>query len=323
MKIQNLSNNSQDSKFKIQKSPPLAGQTVLQTNIGGAEPSRGKVRDIYDLGDKLLIVATDRISAFDVVMANGIPYKGIILTQISRFWFDFLSPYVEHHLISDDASSFPEPFCNYSDQLAGRSMLVRKGEVLPVECVVRGYLAGSGWREYQDSGTICGQKLPAGLRQCQKLQRPVFTPATKAERGTHDENISFQQCVDIIGKESAAYVRDKSIEIFKKAGKYAESRGMILADTKFEWGTIDGRIILIDEVLTPDSSRFWPADKYQVGRDQESFDKQFVRNYLESINFDKSGPGVELPEDIATKTSNKYIEAYERLTGKKFESWVS
>jgi phosphoribosylaminoimidazole-succinocarboxamide synthase len=298
-------------------------ETVLQTNIAGAEPNRGKVRDIYDLGDKLLIVATDRISAFDVVMANGIPYKGIILTQISRFWFDFLRPDVEHHLISDNVASFPEPFCDFSSQLAGRSMLVKKVDVLPIECVVRGYLAGSGWREYRESGTICGHKLPSGLRQCEKLPEPVFTPATKAERGTHDENISFQRCVDIIGQGSAVYVRDKSIEIFEKAGRYAESKGLILADTKFEWGVVDGKIILIDEVLTPDSSRFWPADKYEVGRDQESFDKQFVRNFLESINFDKSGPGVELPEDIAAKTSNKYIEAYERLTDKKFEARMS
>ena len=293
-------------------------ETVLRTNIAGAEPSRGKVRDIYDLGDKLLIVATDRISAFDVVMANGIPYKGIILTQISRFWFDFLSSQVEHHLISDDVKTFPEPFCRYSEQLAGRSMLVKKVDVLPIECVVRGYLAGSGWKEYQATQTICGVKLPAGLRQCQKLPEPVFTPATKAERGTHDENISFERCIDTIGKEAASYVRDKSIEIFEKAGRYAESRGIILADTKFEWGETSGKIILIDEVLTPDSSRFWPADKYKPGRDQQSFDKQFVRNYLESINFDKSGPGVELPEGIVAKTSEKYIEAYERLTGKKF-----
>ena len=292
---------------------------VLQTSIEGRKPKRGKVRDIYDLGDKLLIVATDRISAFDVVMANGIPYKGIVLTQISRFWFDFLSGIVEHHLISDDVKSFPKPFSNYAKQLARRSMLVKKVDVLPVECVVRGYLAGSGWAEYKESGTVCGQKLPAGLKQCGKVPELIFTPATKAERGKHDENISFEQCVDIIGEESADYVRDKSIEIFKKAGEYAESKGIILADTKFEWGVIDDRIILIDEVLTPDSSRFWPADKYKAGRDQESFDKQFVRNYLESVNFDKSGPGVELPEDIVTKTSGKYIEAYERLTGKKFE----
>ena len=198
-------------------------------------------------------------------------------------------------------------------------MLVKKVEVLPIECVVRGYLAGSGWKEYQQSGMICGQKLPTGLKQCEKLPELIFTPATKAERGTHDENISFERCVDIIGEEAAGYVRDKSIEIFEKAGQYAESRGIILSDTKFEWGYLDDKIILIDEVLTPDSSRFWPADKYQPGRDQESFDKQFVRNYLESINFDKSGPGVELPEDITVKTSEKYIEAYERLTGKKFQ----
>ena len=295
-------------------------ETVLQTNIGSGEPSRGKVRDIYDLGDKLLIVATDRISAFDVVMVNGIPCKGIVLTQISRFWFDFLSGDVEHHLISDDVANFPEPFCDCSEQLAGRSMLVKKVEVLPIECVVRGYLAGSGWREYQEAGTVCGQKLPSGLRQCQKLPELIFTPATKAERGTHDENISFERCVDIIGQEAAGYVRDKSMEIFTKAGAYAESKGLILADTKFEWGHADEGIILIDEVLTPDSSRFWPADKYEPGRDQESFDKQFVRNYLESINFDKSGPGVELPDDIRTKTSDKYIEACKLLTGKKFEA---
>jgi phosphoribosylaminoimidazole-succinocarboxamide synthase len=295
-------------------------ETLLQTNIKRAKPSQGKVRDIYDLGDKLLIVATDRISAFDVVMANGIPYKGIVLTQISLFWFDFLSETVEHHLISDDVKSFPQPFCGYGQQLAGRSMLVKKVEVLPIECVVRGYLAGSGWKEYQDSQSVCGVRLPAGLKQCEKLPEPIFTPATKAERGTHDENISFQQCINTIGKESAMYIRDKSIEIFKKAGKFSESKGIILADTKFEWGVTDGKIILIDEVLTPDSSRFWPADKYKPSRDQESFDKQFVRNYLESINFDKSGPGVELPEDIVARTSQKYIEAYERLTGKKFHT---
>jgi len=294
-------------------------EVILRTEIAGQRAKRGKVRDIYDLGDKMLIVASDRISAFDVIMANGIPYKGIVLTQISKFWFDFLAGDVEHHLISDNVKDFPKPFCDYSKQLARRSMLVKKVEVLPVECVVRGYLAGSGWAEYKTSGTVCGQKLPGGLKQCQKLPELIFTPATKEEQGKHDENINFQRCVDIIGKKAASYVRDKSIEIFTKAGRYAESRGIILADTKFEWGTVGGKIILIDEVLTPDSSRFWPADKYQAGRDQESFDKQFVRNYLESINFDKSGPGVELPEDIVAKTSEKYIDAYEKLTGKKFE----
>ena len=295
-------------------------ETVLQTNIGDSEPIRGKVRDIYDLGDKLLIVATDRISAFDVIMTNGIPYKGIVLTKISRFWFDFLGGEVEHHLISDDVASFPAPFCNHPEQLAGRSMLVKKVEVLPIECVVRGYLAGSGWKEYQQSETVCGWKLPSGLKQCEKLPELIFTPATKAEVGDHDENISFERCVDVIGREKADYVRDRSITIFEKAREYAESKGLILADTKFEWGLVDGKIILIDEVLTPDSSRFWPADKYEAGRDQESFDKQFVRNYLESINFDKSGPGVELPDDIRSKTTDKYIEGYERLTGKKFEA---
>ncbi len=309
-----------DSRCEEIKKKGIIMETVLQTNITEAKSGQGKVRDIYDLGDKLLIVATDRISAFDVVMANGIPYKGIVLTQISLFWFDFLSGDVEHHLISDDVKSFPQPFCNYGVQLAGRSMLVKKVDVLPIECVVRGYLAGSGWKEYKVSQRVCGVKLPAGLKQCEKLPEPIFTPATKAERGTHDENISFEQSVDMVGREQAQYVRDKSIEIFKKAGKYAESKGLILADTKFEWGITDGKIILIDEVLTPDSSRFWPANKYKPGRDQESFDKQFVRNYLESINFDKSGPGVELPKDIVAKTSQKYIEAYEQLTGKKFHT---
>ncbi len=292
-------------------------EIILQTNIAGQTPKRGKVRDIYDVGDKLLIVATDRLSAFDVVMATGIPYKGIVLTQISKFWFAFLSGVVEHHLISDDVKSFPRPFCDFGKQLMGRSMLVKKVEVLPIECVVRGYLAGSGWKEYKASGTVCGQRLPAGLVQCSKLPEPIFTPSTKAERGKHDENISFGQCVKIIGESKAKYLRDKSIEIFKKAGEYALKRGIILADTKFEWGVVGDRIILVDEVLTPDSSRFWPADKYEAGRDQESFDKQFVRNYLEDINFNKSGPGVELPSDVVAKTSAKYIEAYERLTGRK------
>jgi phosphoribosylaminoimidazole-succinocarboxamide synthase len=291
---------------------------VLNTNIPGTNPKHGKVRDIYDLGDKLLIAASDRISAFDVIMTNGIQYKGIVLTQISKFWFEFLAGTVENHLISDDVAKFPSPFCNNAKQLAGRSMLVKKTKVLPVECVVRGYLAGSGWKEYQKTQTVCGHKLPAGLKQCQKLPEPIFTPSTKEELGKHDENIDFDRCVQIIGEKNSAYVRDKSIEIFKKASAYAETKGIILADTKFEWGVVGDRIILIDEVLTPDSSRFWPADKYQAGRDQESYDKQFVRNYLESIDFDKSGKGIELPADVCEKTSAKYIEAYEQLTGKKF-----
>jgi phosphoribosylaminoimidazole-succinocarboxamide synthase len=293
-------------------------QAVLQTNIPGVPVRRGKVRDIYDLGDALLIAATDRLSAFDVIMKTGIPYKGQVLTQISKFWFDYLEGTVENHLISMDVRDFPKPFCDWPEQLAGRSMLVKKTRVLPVECVVRGYLAGSGWKEYKESQTVCGVKLPAGLKQCSRLPEPIFTPSTKAEQGLHDENIDFAQCIAILGLEKAEFVRDMSLEIFTKAGEYAKSRGILLADTKFEWGEIDGRIILIDEVLTPDSSRFWPADKYKPGHDQESFDKQFVRNYLEDTGFNKSGPGVELPKEIVEKTSAKYIEAYERLTGKSF-----
>ncbi|MBN1787784.1 MAG: phosphoribosylaminoimidazolesuccinocarboxamide synthase [Sedimentisphaerales bacterium] len=291
---------------------------TLQAQIPGTNAKHGKVRDIYDLDDKLLIAASDRISAFDVIMASGIPYKGIVLTQISKFWFDFFSEDVESHLITDDVNNFPKPFCDHPDQLAGRGMLVKKTTPLPVECVVRGYLAGSGWKEYKQSQTICGHKLPAGLKQCEKLSEPIFTPATKEELGAHDENIDFDRCVEIVGKETSEYIRDKSIEIFKKAGEYAVTKGIILADTKFEWGVVDDKIILIDEVLTPDSSRFWPADKYAPGRDQESYDKQFVRNYLESINFDKSGEGIVLPDDITQKTSEKYIEAYEQLTGCNF-----
>jgi len=292
---------------------------ILQTDIPNTKANHGKVRDIYDLGDKLLFVASDRISAFDVIMTTGIPYKGVILTKISRFWFDFLADTVESHFISDDVAQYPEPFCDYPEQLAGRSMLVKKTEVLPVECVIRGYLAGSGWKEYQADGTVCGVKLPEGLKQCDKLPELIFTPATKAQVGDHDENISFERCVDVIGIQAAEYVRDKSTEIFQKASAHAKSKGIILADTKFEWGVVDDKIILIDEVLTPDSSRFWPADKYQPGRDQQSYDKQFVRNYLEDINFNKSGSGVDIPEDISSKTTAKYIEAYEQLTGEKFE----
>jgi len=291
---------------------------ILQTDIDAVPAKHGKVRDIYDLGDKLIIVASDRLSAFDVIMKSGIPYKGIILTKVSRFWFDLLADTVENHLISDDVTTFPAPFCDHPDQLAGRSMLVKKTSVLPIECVVRGYLAGSGWREYKTNGTVCGIELPADLTQCAKLPEPIFTPATKAEEGEHDENISFEKCMETVGPDIANHIRDKSIEIYLKASTYAESKGIILADTKFEWGLVDEKIILIDEVLTPDSSRFWPAENYEPGRDQESFDKQFVRNYLEEISFDKSGAGVELPEDIIKKTSAKYIKAYEKLTDKEF-----
>ncbi len=291
---------------------------VLQTAIDGVQCKHGKVRDIYDLGDSLLIAASDRISAFDVIMTSGIPHKGQVLTDISKFWFEFLDGVVENHLVSSDVADFPPPFCDYPDQLAGRTMLVKKTKVLMVECIVRGYITGSGWKEYQREGTVCGIKLPVGLKQCEKLPEVIFTPSTKAELGAHDENIDFDTCVELIGEEAAAFIRDKSIEIFQRASEYAATKGILLADTKFEWGEVDGRIILIDEALTPDSSRFWPADKYEAGRDQESFDKQFVRNYLEEINFDKSGEGVELPTEIIEKTSAKYIEAYEKLTGKTF-----
>ncbi len=294
--------------------------TVLQTQIEGTQPIRGKVRDIYDLGDSLLIVASDRLSAFDVIMTNGIPKKGIVLTQISKFWFDMLGDNVPHHLISDQISDFPAPFCNHADQLEGRSMLVKKVEVLPIECIVRCYITGSGWKEYLKTQAICGIDLPAGLTQCDRLPELLFTPSTKAELGEHDENIDFGRCVEIIGQEHAEYISRKSQDVFTMGSKHAESKGIILADTKFEWGiNKEGQIILIDEVLTPDSSRFWPADAYEPGHDQESFDKQFVRNYLEDINFDKSGPGVELPQDIVDKTAAKYVEAYERLTGQSFE----
>ncbi len=292
---------------------------ILQTEIPNVPAKHGKVRDIYDLGENLIFVASDRISAFDRIMTTGIPYKGVVLTQISLFWFDLVSDIVENHLVSADVSSYPSPFCDHADQLAGRSMMVKKTKVLPVECVIRSYLAGSGWKEYKAGGVVCGVNLPEGLLQCDKLPELIFTPATKAEIGDHDENISFNKCVDIIGEEAANYVRRKSLDIFTKASVYAESKGIIFADTKFEWGVTDDGIILIDEILTPDSSRFWPADKYEPGRDQESYDKQFVRNYLEEINFDKSGSGVSLPPDITERTSAKYIEAYEVLTGMKFE----
>lgn len=294
--------------------------TILQTQIEGTQPIRGKVRDIYDLGDSLLIVASDRLSAFDVIMTNGIPKKGIVLTQISKFWFEMLGDQVPHHVITDKVSEYPAPFCNHADQLEGRSMLVKKVKVLPIECIIRCYITGSGWKDYLKTQSVCGIDLPAGLKQCDRLPELLFTPSTKAELGEHDENISFDQCVEIIGLDNAEYIRDKSLEVFTMGSKHAESKGIILADTKFEWGVDpDGQIILIDEVLTPDSSRFWPADKYAPGRDQESFDKQFVRNYLEDINFDKSGPGVELPADIVEKTAAKYAEAFERLTGKTFD----
>jgi phosphoribosylaminoimidazole-succinocarboxamide synthase len=292
---------------------------VLVTDLPGLGPRhQGKVRDIYDAGDRLLLVATDRISAFDVVMADPIPDKGRILTQISAFWFRLLADVIPNHLISLKVEDFPPACQAYREVLAGRTMLVRKTQPLVVECIVRGYLAGSGWADYRKTGRVCGISLPPGLRESDRLPEPIFTPSTKAELGTHDENISFEEAAATIGAGLAARVREVSLTLYRRASAWAEPRGIILADTKFEFGLVNGELLLIDEVLTPDSSRFWPADKYAPGRDQESFDKQFVRNYLEDIHFNKSGPGVVLPPEVVQKTSAKYIEAYERLTGKRF-----
>ncbi len=279
---------------------------------------RGKVRDIYEVDDMLLIVATDRISAFDVVLPDPVPDKGRVLTQISLFWFEKLKDIVPNHIISGDVKEFPDKLKPYSDQLEGRSMLCKKAKPLPIECIVRGYITGSGWKDYQKSGMVCGIKLPENLRESDRLPEPIFTPSTKADVGEHDENISFQDASGSIGKEIAEQARDISLELYKTAAEYALKRGVIIADTKFEMGLIDGKLILIDEVLTPDSSRFWPADSYEPGKSQPSFDKQFVRDYLETLDWDKKAPGPELPREIIEKTRARYIEAYERLTGKDF-----
>lgn len=299
----------------------MTANAILKTEINDFPATHGKVRDIYDLGSELFIVATDRISAFDVVMPNGIPDKGKILTQMSLFWFDLISSKlgVKHHLISADIADFPAPFQAQPEVFASRSMLVKKAQVLPVECVVRGYLAGSGWKDYQATGKICGIDLPAGLKQCEKLPQPIFTPATKATSG-HDENIPFEEAVKTAGADVASALRDNSIGLYTTAADYAASRGVIISDTKFEWGSIDGQLILVDEILTPDSSRFWPADKYEPGRDQDSFDKQFVRNYLETCDWDKTPPSPELPDDIVSATREKYLDAFRRLTGKEFSA---
>lgn len=279
--------------------------------------AQGKVRDLYDLGDKLLLVASDRISAFDYILQDEIPYKGQVLTQLSSFWFDLLSDVVENHLISADVADLPEKFKPYSDYLAGRFMLVKKADMFPVECIVRGYLTGSGLKDYQATGAVCGIKLPEGLVNSSKLPETIFTPSTKAEIGDHDENISFEECAKQIGEEDAAAIRDLTIKVYERAAEHARERGIIIADTKFEFGRYDGKIILGDEVLTPDSSRFWSADTYKVGEEQPSFDKQFVRNWL-NANWDRKGNPPRLPEDIIKKTSEKYIQAYEKITGRAF-----
>ena len=276
---------------------------------------RGKVRDIYDLGDRLLIVATDRISAFDVVMPNPIPDKGRVLTQLSKFWFNLTKEIVPNHVISTEVKDFPEECRPYQKLLRDRSMLVMKMDVLPIECVVRGYLSGSGWEEYKKTGEVCGILLPKGLLDSSKLEEPIFTPATKAEIGLHDENITFEKAEKIVGKNLAKRLRSLSLAIYKKARDFAEGRGIIIADTKMEFGIKDEKLLLIDELLTPDSSRFWPKDDYRPGGSQKSFDKQFLRDYLLSIKWDKSPPAPQLPEEIITKTREKYLEAYERLVG--------
>ena len=279
---------------------------------------RGKVRDIYEIDDNLLIVATDRISAFDFVLPDPIPNKGIYLTQLSIFWFEKMKNIVDNHLISGDVEDFPDELKDYRDVLDKRSMLVTKTEVIPVECIVRGYLSGSGWKEYQKKGEICGVKLPKGLRESEKLDEPIFTPTTKAEKG-HDMPITFEQLKDMVGKETAEKLRDLSIEIYEKARDYAYQRGIIIADTKFEFGVKDGEIILVDELLTPDSSRFWPLDKYEPGKPQPSFDKQYVRDYLTSTGWDKNSPPPHLPEEVIRETEKRYREAFERLTGRKLD----
>ena len=280
--------------------------------------AQGKVRDIYDLGDKLLMVATDRISAFDYILEDEIPHKGAVLTQISLFWLEQLKDVIGNHLISADVADLPEQFKPYADYLRGRFMLVKKAEMFPVECIVRGYLAGSGLKEYQKQGTVCGIQLPEGLVNSSKLPEPIFTPSTKAEIGDHDENISFERCAEILGEDAATQLRDLAIKVYSVARDHAAENGIIIADTKFEFGVIDGQIILADEVLTPDSSRFWPGDAYEPGRNQASFDKQYVRDWL-NANWDRQGNPPHLPQEVIERTSQKYIAAYEKISGKKFE----
>lgn len=291
---------------------------LLQTDFSDLElHASGKVRDVYRVDNEhLLFVATDRISAFDYVLASGIPDKGRVLTQLSLFWFDFLKDVVANHLVTADVNAYPEPLKKYADSIRGRSMLVIKADMFPVECVVRGYLSGSGWKEYQQTGAVCGIKLPSGLKESDKLPEPIFTPATKAASG-HDENISFDEMVKHVGASCAEKLRDLSLKVYQKAADYAAGKGIIIADTKFEFGNTPNGVVLADEVLTPDSSRFWPADRYQPGKSQESFDKQYVRDYLEQIKWNKQPPAPALPDEVQRNTSAKYVEAYRQLTGRE------
>jgi len=293
---------------------------LLQTDFPDLKLfASGKVRDVYEIGsDHLLFVATDRISAFDYVLATGIPHKGRVLTQLSLFWFEFLKDVVPNHLVTADVARYPTEAQKYADQLRGRSMLVQRAEMFPVECVVRGYLSGSGWKEYKANGSVCGIKLPAGLRESDQLPEPIFTPATKATTG-HDENISFEHMTQLVQPEDARQLRDLSLAIYKKAADYARQKGIIIADTKFEFGRTAAGITLADEVLTPDSSRFWPADKYSPGMSQQSFDKQYLRDYLEEIRWNKQPPAPALPPEVARRTSEKYVDAYRQLTGRELD----
>lgn len=281
--------------------------------------SRGKVRDIYDAGENLLMVATDRISAFDFILPDEIPFKGEVLNRISAFWFDKFADIVPNHLVSIDPADFPEEFAEYRDYLAGRAMLVKKAQTIPIECIVRGYLTGSGKKTYDENGTVCGIQLPEGLTEASKLPEPLFTPSTKAEIGDHDENISFERCCEIVGENIATQIRDLSLKIYKAAAEYAATRGIIIADTKFEFGVIDGQVTLIDECLTPDSSRFWPAASYEEGKIQPSYDKQFVRNWLKA-NWDMTGETPHLPAEVIDGTSERYREAFQIITGSQFTS---
>ena len=290
---------------------------ILTTNFPDLKlAARGKVRDIYDLGETLLIVTTDRISAFDVIMDEGIPDKGYVLTQISVFWFQQMEDIIPNHIISTDVQDFPAECQKYATVLEGRSMLVRKAVPLPVECIVRGYISGSGWKDYQKTGAICGIRLPAGMVESAKLEEPIFTPSTKADLGAHDENISFAHCVELVGQELAEKIRDTTIAIYQRARNIAATKGIIIADTKFEYGICNGELIIIDECMTPDSSRFWPQDSYQPGGAQPSFDKQFLRDYLETLDWGKTAPPPPLPDEIVRKTGEKYREALTLLTGK-------
>ncbi len=290
--------------------------TLLESDLAGVERhGRGKVRDVYSVGDRLLIVATDRISAFDYILATGIPDKGRVLTQLSVFWFDFLKDLTPTHFLTAEVDQYPAPLPQFRDQLEGRSMLVKRAKMIEVECVARGYLAGSGWKEYRQSGTVCGIPLPAGLKESDKLPEPIFTPATKAQTG-HDENVSFDIVVNLLGGELAGQLRDLTLAIYRNAADYAAGRGVIIADTKFEFGFVDDALVLADEVLTPDSSRFWPSETYRPGGAQPSYDKQYVRDYLESIHWNKQPPAPGLPPEVAAKTSEKYKEAFRVLTGR-------